>query len=94
MADFFQNGVITTLHKLTDYPIELLEEEILHYAKRRPIALILPSLYSELEGQALPRIIDELKYVPYLSEIVVGLDRATKEQFEKAKKFFRNFLKM
>ena len=88
MADFFQNGVITTLHKLTDYPIELLEEEILHYAKRRPIALILPSLYSELEGQALPRIIDELKYVPYLSEIVVGLDRATKEQFEKAKKFF------
>ena len=28
MADFFQNGVITTLHKLTDYPTEQLEEEI------------------------------------------------------------------
>ncbi len=88
MADFFQNGLITTIHKLTDYPTEQLEEEILYYAKRRPIALILPSLYSEIEGQALPRIIDELKKVPYLSEIVVGLDKASKEEFEKAKKFF------
>ncbi|MHB2150850.1 glycosyltransferase family protein [Calditrichota bacterium LG25] len=88
MADFFQNGVITTLHKLTDYPAEQLEEEILQYARRRPIALILPSLYSEIQGQALPRIIEELKYVPYLSEIVVGLDRATQEEFERAKEFF------
>ncbi len=88
MADFFQNGVITTLHKLTEYPAEQLEEEILHYASRRPIALILPSLYSEIEGQALPMIIEELKKVPYLSEIVVGLDKATEDQFEKAKKFF------
>ncbi|NOX88191.1 MAG: glycosyl transferase [Calditrichaeota bacterium] len=88
MADFFQNGVITTLHKLTEHPTEQLEEEILYYSKRRPIALILPSLYSEIQGQALPRIVDELKKVPYLSEIVVGLDRASKEEFEHAKKFF------
>ncbi len=88
MADFFQNGVITTLHKLTDYPTEQLEEEIMMHADRRPIGLILPSLYSELQGQALPHIVDELKRVPYLAEIIIGLDRATKEEFEHAKKFF------
>ena len=37
-------------------------------------ALVLPSLFSELEGQALPGIIDELKQVPYLSEIVIGIN--------------------
>jgi glucosyl-3-phosphoglycerate synthase len=31
------------------------------------MGLLLPSLYSELEGEALPRIVDHLALVPYLS---------------------------
>lgn len=88
MSDFFQNGVITTLHNLTDQPVEELEKRIKSFSNRRPIALIMPSLYSELDGPALPKIIDELVKVPYLSEIVIGLDGASKEEFESAKKFF------
>ncbi|HGY54276.1 MAG TPA: glycosyl transferase [Caldithrix abyssi] len=88
MSDFFQNGTITTLHNLTQKPIEELEWKLMDYAPTRPIALVLPSLYSELEGEALPRIIEELKSVPYLSEIVIGLDKATKDEFDKARKFF------
>lgn len=88
MADFYQNGVVTTLHNLANRPTEELEAELLRFSQKRPMALILPSLYSELEGEALPHILDELTNVPYLSEVVIGLDRASKEQYQHALKFF------
>ena len=72
MSDFVQNGVIATLHKLTERPVEALEAELAAFSERHPMVLVLPSLFSELEGQALPRIVQALKEVPYLSEIVVG----------------------
>ncbi|TXS91304.1 glycosyl transferase [Parahaliea maris] len=88
MGDFYQNGIITTLHNMADRPLEELEQELTRFARRRPMGLILPSLYSELEGEALPRIVDQLAAVPYLSQIVVGLDRADRGQYESALEFF------
>ena len=88
MSDFFQNGVITTLHRLTDRPIDDLEQELCTISASNPMALLLPSLFSELEGPALSNIVDELEKVPYLSQIIIGLDRADKEQFAYAKKYF------
>ncbi|MGD8957363.1 MAG: hypothetical protein PVJ03_08510 [Chromatiaceae bacterium] len=86
--DFFQNGTITTLHKLCRRPIEEMEAELKGFSAERPMALILPSLYSELEGPALPKIVEELKHATYISEIIVGLDQANENQFEHAKAFF------
>ena len=80
MADFFQNGLITTLHKLRDRRVEALEAELAEFSHKRPMALILPSLYSELEGEALPNIIEHLKHALYISHIIVGLDRANAEK--------------
>ena len=88
MGDFYQNGIITTLHNLSDRPVEQLESELLEFSTQRPMGLILPSLFSELEGQALPAILDELVNVPYLSEIVIGLDRADQQQYQQALGFF------
>jgi glucosyl-3-phosphoglycerate synthase len=88
MADFYQNGVITTLHNLSKRPVEDLEKELVSFSKTRPMGLVLPCLYSELEGPAMNNIVDELCKVPYLSKIVIGLDRATREQYQKALKFF------
>lgn len=88
MGDFYQNGIITNFHNLTQRPVEALEKELIGFSKHRPMSLVLPSLYSELEGTALPGIIDELQQVPYLSEIVIGLDRADQQQFHSAKEFF------
>ena len=88
MADFFQNGIITTLHRLQNRPIESLEAELNEFSREKPMALILPSLYSELEGEALPIIIKDLAKATYIKDIIVGLDRATKSQFEHAKSFF------
>ena len=89
MADFFQNGVITTLHDLHNRSIESIETELLHISKTSsPMALVLPCLFSELEGSALNNIVEELTRVKYLNQIIIGLDRANKEQFEYAKKYF------
>lgn len=88
MSDFFQNGTVTTFHNLTDRPVENLEQELINFSNSRQMGLILPSLFSELEMPALQNIVEELKKVPYLSEIVIGLDRADKEQFEYAKNYF------
>lgn len=88
MADFHQNGIITTLHNLTNRHLADLESDLVSYSKLRPMGLLLPSLFSELEGEALPNIVQHLKAVPYLSEIVIGLDRADKDQFQHALSFF------
>ncbi|MCC2615541.1 glycosyl transferase [Aestuariibacter halophilus] len=88
MADFYQNGVVTTLHNLDERPIEDLEEELLSFSRKRPMAVLLPSLFSELEGPALSNIIQNIAQVPYLSQIVIGLDRADQAQYQYALKFF------
>ncbi len=86
--DFFQNGTITTLHRLCRRPIEEIEAELKTFSVERPMALILPSLYSELQGPALPRIVEELKHATYIGDIIVGLDQANAQQYEHAKEFF------
>ncbi len=88
MGDFYQNGIITTLHNLANRPLPGLEAELQRFSRERPMGLILPSLYSELEGEALPAILEELKPASYLSEIVIGLDRADESQFRNALTFF------
>jgi len=88
MSDFHQNGIITDFHNLTRRPLEELEADLVRFSRRRPLGLILPSLFSELEGEALGPIIEALAKVPYLSEIVIGLDRADRDQFRYAREFF------
>lgn len=88
MGDFYQNGIITTLHNLSRRPLEALESDLLSFSKVRPMSLVLPSLYSELEGPALKHIVEELTKVPYLSEIVIGLDRADENQYRHALQYF------
>lgn len=85
MADFFQNGVITTLQNVGDRSLESMEEDLVQFAKRRNMVLLLPALYSEFETPAMQTIIDELKGVKYLHKIILGLDQATKEQFLEVK---------
>ncbi|WP_018968620.1 alpha-amylase family glycosyl hydrolase [Rubritalea marina] len=88
MGDFHQHGIITTLHQLNSRPLEELEQELVQFAKRKPMALVLPSLFSELEGPALSKIIDEIAQVPYLEQVIIGLDRADQDQYKFALEFF------
>ncbi len=88
MGDFYQNSLVTTLHNFRNRKTEDIEAELIKYSKRRPMGLIIPSLYSELSRPALTNIVNVLKEVPYLNEIVIGLDAATEDEFKKAKEFF------
>src|SRR3989337_2871375 len=85
MGDFYQTGIITTLHNLGKPSLERLETELRHYSGVRPVALVLPALYSEFEGPAMPRIIEELSKVKYLQQIVLVLGRASDKEFKKAR---------
>ncbi|WP_292285283.1 glycosyl transferase [Marivita sp.] len=89
MADFHQNGNITTLHNLRTRTVSEMERELEIFARTRKISLILPCLYSELEGPALPKILSELSKVTYLHRIIIGLDAADEAQFRKARSFFK-----
>ncbi|ASP18764.1 glucosyl-3-phosphoglycerate synthase [Antarctobacter heliothermus] len=88
MADFHQNGNIAQFHNLRSRPVEELIYEIETYAQTRKISLVLPCLYSELEGPAMGNIIDELSKVSYLHRVIIGLDRADEAQFRRARDFF------
>lgn len=88
MGDFYQNGFVATLHNLRARPYEELEQKLEKFSKRRPIGLIIPSLYSELSRPALKDIVNVLKDIPYVSEIVIGLDQADDYQYKNALEYF------
>ena len=89
MSDFHQNGVIATLHNFKEKSLNQIESDLLKFSSKNPMTLILPSLYSELERPALTYIVNALKKIKYIKNIVIGLDQATKSEFKKAKKFFQ-----
>jgi glucosyl-3-phosphoglycerate synthase len=91
MADFHQTGVISTLHRLGRPDLDRLEREILSYSDERPLALVLPSLYSELRGPALKSIVETLQSVPYLTQVVVSLSGAAdRKQYDEMSSLFRD----
>ena len=88
MSDFYQTGVIATFHRLSANERESIELKLERYTVEHPIALVLPSLYSELQGQALQNIVNELKKVSYIKEVVVTLGPSSEKEFNEAKAFF------
>ncbi len=89
MADFYQTGSIATLHRLGQPNLERLEKELSEHSEANPVALVLPCLYSELEGPALGGIVEHLKKVTYLNEIVIAIGRASALEFRRAKEYFK-----
>ena len=89
MSDFSQNGVVSTLHDFKTKSTSVIESELSKFSKQRKMELILPCLYSELEGTALPKIVEEISKTKYLDHIIIGLDKANETQAKKAWKFFK-----
>ena len=89
MSEFSQNGVVATLHDFSNRNLKDLEQDLKKFSKDRKMELILPCLYSELEGSALPNIVSEISKTNYLNHIIIGLDRANEDQAKTAWKFFK-----
>jgi glucosyl-3-phosphoglycerate synthase len=86
MSDFHQTGVVATLHRLGAHSLESLEAGLCDFVKVQPITLVLPALYSEFEGEAMPRILEEVSRVSYLSQVLVTLGRADARQFREVRR--------
>ncbi len=91
MADFYQTGVVATFHRFGKVDLGRMESELTEFNRHRPIALVLPSTYAELEAPAIKKIVEDIQRVTYINEIVVTMGRTDEEQFKKAKKFFSSF---
>lgn len=88
MADFYQTGVVATLHRLGANKLERLERELERFTIADPVALVLPCLVDELDRPALPRIVDHLRRVHYVDTTVVSLGRASREGVDRARALF------
>jgi glucosyl-3-phosphoglycerate synthase len=88
MSDFYQTGVISTLHRFPATKLEKMEADLRKFQRQQPVTLLLPSLWSEFEGPAMPRIVEQLRLVKYLRQVVLVLDHAGEEQFRKTRELF------
>jgi glucosyl-3-phosphoglycerate synthase len=87
VGDLYQTGTFATLHRLKTDNLSQMESDLRTFSASRPIALVLPALYSEFGTDAMVLIRQELRKVDYLNEIVVSLGRADEEQFRVAQRF-------
>ena len=79
---------MSTLHNLNNLDNKVLAEELELISQDKPMELILPCLFSELKSDALGKILKKINNINFLQHIIIGLDKANKEEFEFAKKFF------
>lgn len=87
MTDFYQTGIVSTLHRLGTPSFEELEEELQRLSRYRPVALVLPVTYPDLHAPACKDIFRKLSQVKYVREFIVALGMTnSREQFEEAKK--------
>jgi glucosyl-3-phosphoglycerate synthase len=91
VSDFHQSGPVTALPRLVDRPIEELEARIVALARRFPVALVIPMVPSEMDRPALARIVDELAEVTYLDTLVISLNRASEEDYERTAAYFERY---
>lgn len=91
MADFYQTGLVPTLHGLNREGLPRLEAELSRSAGQQGVGLVLPALYSEFETPAMKLIMEELKQVKFLKRIVLALARAGEREYRRVVRLFAGF---
>lgn len=91
MSDFHQFGSVTSLPRLLDRPVEDLEAGILALTPKFPVSLVIPMIPAEMDRPALSRILDELCEVRYLDSMVVSLNKATPDDYQRAIQYFARY---
>lgn len=91
MSDFHQFGPVTSLPLLVTRDIDKLEAGILRLTAKFPVSLVIPMVPDEMDRPALTRILDELCDVRYLDSLVISLNKATREDYDRALQFFERY---
>ncbi|MEF8879812.1 MAG: glucosyl-3-phosphoglycerate synthase [Candidatus Thermoplasmatota archaeon] len=78
---------ITTLHDLNVKNKKLLKS-VREASEERPLSVIMPMLYKEINNDAIGNILQGLNKCDYLKEVIVPLAADSKKEFEHVKRFF------
>ncbi len=90
MSDFHQRGLISTLPRLTDRPLEDIEDQLGDLARNTPVALILPCTLDDLRRPAMQQILRETAHARYFSRVVIPVNRAIATDLPEMKKLTSN----
>ncbi len=85
MSDFFQHGLISTLHRLVEGPVTRLHDLL---PGTEPIDLLLPCHYAEVGTPALERIIDSLRDASFLSSVVISMNGIPEQSAEEVSRIW------
>jgi len=78
---------ITTLHDLCIDKQKLLKS-IHDVANERPVCVVMPMLYSEINNNVLGNILKQLSKCDYLREVIIPLAAKSDKEFDQVKRFF------
>ncbi|WP_346293832.1 glucosyl-3-phosphoglycerate synthase [Sphaerothrix gracilis] len=85
----YKQELITTIHDL-NCDLSRLEGHLIQLSQTSPTAVIIPSLYEELERPALATIRDHLQQCAFVNHIVICLYADTQEEYIRAVQFFES----
>jgi glucosyl-3-phosphoglycerate synthase len=88
MSDFQQN-VVPTFTRLVDEDLARMEKSIVRAARRAPIGVIIPALFSDLSSPAMQHIIAELAGMNFVKRVYISLDQSQEEQFIQAREIIK-----
>lgn len=83
----YKQELITTIHDLGG-DVDRLDQRLVELSHHHPTAVLIPSLYEELERHALASIRDQLSQCAFVSTVVVCLYADRFEQYAHAVNFF------
>jgi len=84
MSDFFQHGLISTLHRLVDGPIIGRNKAL---PALQSVIPILPCHYAEIATPALSGIIEKLNEAAFLSQVVISMNGIPQHRIKDVKLF-------
>ena len=73
MADFYQNGPITTLHGFGTIELQALEELLVQATRRNKIGLVLPVTAGDMRAAPFAEIAEHLCGADYVDTIIITL---------------------
>ncbi|HEY9888599.1 MAG TPA: hypothetical protein V6D02_09385 [Candidatus Obscuribacterales bacterium] len=83
----YKQDLITTIHDL-GCNVDALDDHLTEVSQSLPTAVLIPSLYDELERPALTQIRDQLAHCRFVNTVVISLFAETTEQYHQAVEFF------
>jgi glucosyl-3-phosphoglycerate synthase len=88
MPDFQQN-IVPTFTRLVDEDLGQMENDTLRAARRLPIGVIIPALFSDLSSPAMQHIIQELAEMNFVKRIYISLAQSLEAEFERAREIIQ-----